>query len=1269
MTTSPSRPWRFQIDVGGTFTDCLVRDPSGRTRVIKVLSSGRVKGVAGEGSAPGTIVDPSLASWPDGFFEGWQLRPAGGEGRSHVVEGFDGATGTLRLDSAEGPAETGRFELSCGESAPLIAIRLAMGLKPTDRIGPLELRLGTTRATNALLERKGARTALLVTRGFRDLLAIGNQDRPRLFDLSARRNPPLYSWSVELDERLDKDGRVLRPLDEEQARRELQRLRREGCESLAVCLLHSWRDPRHERRVEEIARAEGFEWVTLSSAVSSTIRIVPRADTTVADAYLSPVIHDYIRSISKCLDGSRVHLLTSSGGLVSPQMAGGKDLVLSGPAGGVTAVARIGRATDTPKVIGFDMGGTSTDVCRWDGGLEYEYETEKAGVRLVTPMLAIETVAAGGGSVCGFDGYRLTVGPESAGATPGPACYGSGGPLTITDMNLLLGRILPESFPFDLDRGALDQRIEERIAEIGEATGRVYTPVELAEGYLRIANLHMAAAIRRISVARGYDMREYTLAAFGGAGGQHATAIAEELGIRRILIHPCAGILSAWGMEAARLKRFTVRTVLLPHRPEGLAEADGHFREMEHELSEELLREGVAPSAMSRPRQQADLRYKGQGTSITVDRQEDGGFSRAFVEAHQQLYGYTFDDRPVEIVSLRLELAEEEQEEEALPAVTRKHPAAAAGETTATFKGSPRRTLLFDRDAMPLESPIDGPALITEKTSVIVVDPGWTVTVRWDGILELVRTGTTIAHQEETAFETADPILLEILNSQLTAIATQMGATLRRTALSVNVKERLDYSCAVFTAGGDLVVNAPHMPVHLGSMSECVKRILDDLKSFHPGDVIVSNDPMSGGSHIPDVTVVTPVHDGSGALAFFVASRAHHAEIGGTRPGSMPPDSRNLAEEGVLLRNFKLVDRGRKRFAALRELLSSGPYPSRAPGENLADIQAQVAANRCGVREIQGMMAAWGEGLVLRYMEHIQEAAAGKARDCLRRLGNGVYSFADQMDDGAWIRVRIGIEEDSATIDFTGTSPVRPNNLNANRGIVTAAILYVFRSLIDEDIPLNAGVLEPLRVVLPECFLNPPEHDDPLQCAAVVGGNVETSQRIVDALLGALKVAAASQGTMNNLTFGDGRFGYYETICGGSGAGPGWVGTDAVHTHMTNTRLTDPEVLEAQYPVLLHHFGIRPDSGGRGRFSGGNGVIREMEFLAPVEVSMLSQRRVFAPWGLQGGGAAKAGRNLLRRAGDRDYTEMPGCFSEPVEAGTRLRIETPGGGGFLPEGE
>ena len=1311
--------WQFSIDVGGTFTDVVARRPDGRLVTHKLLSSGAVRGEGVVGHDGRSIDDPARAGEPNDFWVGYRAAliasPSrdrqGAESSTAMVTAFDSATGRLRLQTPHPISECpplASYELRSGEEAPVVAIRILMGLRLDQPIGAVDVRLGTTRATNALLERKGARTAFVTTKGFGDVLKIGYQDRPELFKLDIRKRDELAETVIEIDERLAANGEVLSAPDEAEVREQLAAVRAAGIEALAICLLHSHVNPAHEQMVARIAESMGFMQVSASSRVSRLERIVPRGDTTVADAYLGSVVGEYVASLRRSMPDARIHLMTSNGGLIESSSAGGKDTILSGPAGGVVGCAFASRAAGFSRTIGFDMGGTSTDVCRIEPPpreFEYQHETVKAGVRIMTPMLAVETVASGGGSICSFDGQKLTVGPHSAGADPGPACYGRGGPLTITDMNLILGRVAADHFPFALDLGAVKSLAEELCAEVNSATGSTLTPVRLAEGFVRIANANMAATIRRISIAKGYDPREYVLTCFGGAGGQHACAIARVLGIPRVLCSPFAGVLSALGIGRAEVKRLGERSVALPLGEETFERLHGTAVEMASELRRSLVEDGVDPKCIAEPKVSLDLCYIGQATVLTVFADSVEAARQSFARQHQQLYGYCHDVRDIEARVVRVELNAKPEEIESLesenpggdvaPADTgssgtklaariatplrpplERGEAGSRGQKPAareefntelramTVGGEERMAPLYLCGQLKAGMTVDGPAMIIEDTSTIVVDTEWRAEVKDGGAIVLTDRSTSTRTREHVSTQ-VDPIQLELFNNQFAAIAEQMGVTLRRTALSTNVKERLDFSCAIFDPRGDLVVNAPHIPVHLGGMSECVKCLRDDVGGFRPGDVYITNDPFRGGSHLNDVTVVTPVHDERGKrLLFFVASRAHHAEIGGMRPGSMPPGSTCLAEEGVLIRAFQWIRDGRSREAELRSLLEAPPYPSRSPDENLADIAAQVAANRTGVCELQAMVARYGVEVVHAFMGHIQSAAQAKMRDAIRRLPDGERRFEDGLDDGSPIRLALTVAGDSAVLDFTGTGPVLRGNLNANRAIVSSAVLYCFRCLIDEDIPLNAGVLAPIRIILPECFLNPVGDADPRKCPAVAGGNVETSQRVVDTIFGAMGVVAASQGTMNNLLMGNDRFGYYETICGGAGAGPGFDGAEAVHTHMTNTRLTDPEVLESRYPVRLIRFAIRHGSGGAGQFRGGCGVVREFEFLEPLDVSIISQRRTIGPYGVLGGQCGRGGRNVLIRAGGAAVEVLPSIASVTVNAGDRLTIETPGGGAW-----
>jgi len=1314
-----SSMWQFWIDVGGTFCDCMGRATDGSLVRAKVLSSGATKGTIDASSDRSTIADSARDGEPDDFWQGYTFHLVDGAGdaafQSVVERSMSGGRLALATPLTVEPAPGAAYELRAEQEAPLLAIRRALGLRLIAPLPPLEIRLGTTRGTNALLTRRGARTAFITTRGFADVLAIGYQNRPKLFQLAIEKPVPLYSAVVEIDERLAADGAVLRAPGESRVRQQLQQLLAEGVESLAVCLLHADRQPCHEHLVEHIATELGFREISISSRVAPLVKIVPRGDTTVVDAYLTPVLRDYVSAIRAQLSGQRLRLLTSAGGLVDADHFVGKDSILSGPAGGVVGLAQAAKAAGIQRAIGFDMGGTSTDVSRFDGQFEYQYETEKAGVRIVAPMMAIETVAAGGGSVCRFDGVKLVVGPDSAGADPGPASYGRGGPLAITDVNLLLGRIPAGRFPFPLNRRAAADRLERTAAAIAVATGRPMNAHELAEGFFRVANANMAAAIRSVSVAKGVDPRDDTLVAFGGAAGQHACAVAEELSIRRILSHPDAGILSAYGIGQADVVRHAVAGIDVPFSADALVETEQLLARLLSVARRQVLDEGIPPDRVETTKR-LDVRYQGTDATLTIAWTGGQNMRERFEAVHRRLYGFIMPQRELVLAAARVEVIGRTAEPIQPSRSVGRTPAEADQSAPLFYQGAWHQASIYDREKLRPGSLVRGPAIVAEAIATTVIDPGWEAEVLSGGELLLlgsacravpVSTSAALQVRPGKADLHPDPVLLEIFNNRFAGIAERMGITLRNTSLSVNIKERLDFSCAIFTAEGKLVVNAPHIPVHLGAMSHTVRHLIRENPDPRAGDVLLTNDPYAGGSHLPDVTVVTPVHDANGKrLLFFTACRAHHAEIGGTEPGSMPPDSKSLAEEGVLLRNFKLIDAGRPRLDELAQLLRTAEYPSRAVEDNLADVMAQAAANRQGVEELQALVASESMEVVVSYMMHIQKAAERKMRSAIARLATtrsmGIqpvqYQFTDYLELAARgnrppqsvpIAAAITISGDEAVIDFTGTAPVVPGNLNATPAIVSAAVMYVLRCLIDEDIPLNDGIMAPVKIILPECLLNPPRHDDPRRCAAVVGGNVEISQRIVDVLLGALGLAAASQGTMNNLLIGDETFGYYETICGGAGAvgnigfptrvpgiaigaieqgleahATGFDGADAVHTHMTNTRLTDAEVLERRYPVRLQEFSIRRGSGGAGRYRGGDGVIRRIEFLKRLTVSILSQRRgPHPPYGLSGGQPGHLGRNrLIRKNGE--VRELPGQVRFVAEPGDVLVMETPGGGGW-----
>jgi 5-oxoprolinase (ATP-hydrolysing) len=1227
------------------------------------------------------IVDRGLAGSVRHLWRGYRfaLLDDGGGGLEvfeTMVVDSNPEDGTLRLaESLPAMAVGQRYLLSTGEHAPVVAIRFLLGIPGDESIGQVDVRLGTTRGTNALLTRTGARVGLLTTRGLADGLEIAYQDRPRLFELNIRKPGRLYEVACEVDERLAADGSILTGMDEQQLQRDLHNLRATGVESLAICFLHSYINPIHELRAQELAVEAGFAQVSVSHQIAQTLGWIARSDTTVVDAYLSPVLSDYLNEIRQSLgEGSRLQMLTSAGDLVGAARFRGKDSVLSGPAGGVVGFAFAAETAGFETAIGFDMGGTSTDVSRYDGFFDRQFETEKAGVRIVSPMMSIETVAAGGGSICGFDGVKLTVGPSSAGADPGPACYGRGGPLTVTDVNLLLGKLQASRLPFELDRSAAEQRIDE-LRQLVERGGHNYDRRQLAEGLLQIANNNIVQAIRSVSVAKGVDPSSYVLAAFGGAAGQHSCAVAEALGIQKVLLHPDAGVLSAWGIGAARAAQHTQRAVYEP-----LSQCGENLADWIDQLGQQAVAQLRADQERELETTQQcwlDLRYLGtQATLALAWTAADAHLEDEFHDTHSRRYGYR-RKLPVEVVRLRVEASEQTESRRVTSRDVAGTIVTPDEQVEVFFRGEEHATSVIHRDELATGDIVDGPALITEPHTTIVIDPGWRARRLSQGELlveppdgddkssrhtpSAVRLKSANRHGK---VDIADPIYLEILHNHFAAIADQMGIALRDTSVSVNVKERLDFSCALFTSRGDLIANAPHVPVHLGAMSETVKAIDASFPEMKPGDAFISNDPYRGGSHLPDITVVSPVFLAADPRpAFFVANRAHHAEIGGIVPGSMPPNSTTLDEEGVLLSNLRLAQGGVPDWDLIEQRLSTARFPSRNVADNLADIAAQLSANHRGIAGLEDMVAQYSDQIVRRYAQFVLDASATKMRRALRRIEPGVREFRDTLDNGALVQVCVEFQGEMVTLDFSGSSPVLTGNLNANRAITTAAVMYCMRLFLDEDVPLNQGVLEPVEIKLPPCFLNPAPHSDPALSPAVAGGNVETSQRVVDVVLGAFGLAAASQGTMNNLTFGNERFGYYETIGGGEGATACGNGASAVHTHMTNTRLTDPEVFECRLPVRLWKFAIRHGSGGGGEFRGGDGLIREIEFLEPLDVALLTNRRFTnVPYGMAGGDAGLSGENLLiDRSGER---LLPAVVQVKVTPGDRLRISTPGGGGW-----
>jgi 5-oxoprolinase (ATP-hydrolysing) len=1119
------------------------------------------------------------------------------------------------------------------------------------------IHLGTTVATNALLERKGAKLALLTTKGLRDQLRIGVQARPKLFVRQIVLPEQLYAAVIEIDERIGAQGEVLSPLNLDAAMPAMRKAVAAGAVSAAVVLMHGYRYPAHEQAVAKAAREAGFTHVSTGHEVSPLMKFVPRAGTTVADAYLSPVLNAYIDELAQELgpvarDG-RLKFMRSDGGLSAAGHFRAKDAILSGPAGGVVGQAATAKASGFSRSIGFDMGGTSTDVSRFDGEYERLTESEIAGVKLRVPMLAIHTVAAGGGSILTLEGGRMRAGPESAGSDPGPACYRRGGPLTVTDANVMTGRLSPAHFPAIFGPGGdrpLDADIvREKFMALSAASDK--TPEELAGGFLDIAVANMAEAIKRISVQRGYDVRDYVLNAFGGAGGQLACRVADALGMREIMVHPLASLLSAYGIGMAETRAVRDLAVESGFTESLIKGMRSRIEEMRRQAEYEVRAQGAATVETSAT---FNIRYVGSDTALPVALAGFDAMRAAFAEAHRRRFGFWSEDRALMLESVSIQAVggtAAAPSHEANPA-----PLSAAHSATRIFAlGAWRDAPVVSKAAMRAGETIPGPALVVEPYSTIVVDPGWAAAIDAQNALILTRVEAVAKQKRSTA---RDPVMLEIANARFMSIAEQMGATLEKTASSVNIKERLDFSCAIFNRAGELIANAPHMPVHLGSMGDSVTAIIrKHAGAFRPGDAYILNAPYDGGTHLPDVTVVMPVFE-DGRLAYFTAARGHHADIGGTTPGSMPPDSKSIHDEGIVFEGERILRDGILDEAGLRQALARRPFPARDPDRNLADLKAQIAACAKGAEELQTLGRDWGADVVDAYMGHVLDDAEERTREVIGRLQNG--SFRHEMDDGAQIAVSIAVDRAARTaiVDFTGTSPQRPNNFNAPRPVTQAAVLYAFRCLVDSEIPLNAGCMRPLTIVAPEgSMLNP------VSPAAVVAGNVETSQAVTDTIFAAMGVMAACQGTMNNLTFGNDRVQYYETICGGAGAGPQWDGASAVHTHMTNSRLTDPEVLEWRFPVILRRFEIRARSGGAGAHSGGDGAIREIEFREPMDVSILSTRRATAPFGLFGGGDAALGRNAIRRSnGQTD--QLPGCARTQVAAGDIVVIETPGGGGW-----
>lgn len=1195
--------WQFWIDRGGTFTDIVARRPDGQLVTHKLLSDN-----------------------PE------QYRDAAVAGIRHVLG------------------------VAAGEPLPAQAIEAVEAVK-----------MGTTVATNALLERKGEPTALAITRGFRDALRIAYQNRPRLFDRHIVLPELLYTQVVEIDERMGAHGEVVQPLDEAAARAGLQHAYEQGLRALAIVFMHGYRHTAHEAAVARIAREIGFTQISTSHETSPMMKLVARGDTTVVDAYLSPILRRYVDQVASELPGVNLQFMQSNGGLTDARAFQGKDSILSGPAGGIVGMVRASRLAGFEKIIGFDMGGTSTDVSHYAGEFERVFETQVAGVRMRAPMMSIHTVAAGGGSILHFDGSRYRVGPDSAGANPGPASYRRGGPLAVTDCNVMLGKIQPAHFPKlfgpnadeALDVETVRARFAEMAEQIFDATGDRRTPEQVAEGFIQIAVGNMANAIKQISVQRGHDVTEYALTSFGGAGGQHACLVADALGMKTVFIHSLAGVLSAYGMGLA--DQSAMREQAVEEKLGAGGDLDARLDALADAARKELLGQGVGAERIDVIRR-VHLRYEGTDSALLVDFGSVEAMQAQFEAAYKRRFSFLMPSRALVVEAVSVEaLGRSEAPPDTVVDSSGQAGTPAASERVRMFgDGEWRDTGIYRRAAIHPGDVIKGPAIVAENNATTVVEAGWQAEVTPYNHLVLKR--VEALPERRAIGTTADPVMLEIFNNLFMSIAEQMGLRLQNTAYSVNIKERLDFSCAIFDASGNLVANAPHMPVHLGSMGESIKTVMrENAGRMRAGDVYVLNDPYNGGTHLPDVTVISPVFDEAGAdILFYVGSRGHHADIGGTTPGSMPPDSHHIEHEGVLINNFKLVDGadGVLRESEARALLLGARYPARNPDQNMADLRAQVAANQKGVEELHRMVAHFGLDVVRAYMGHVQDNAEEAVRRVIGALKDGAFTV--ELDNGAHIDVAIRVDRDarSAEIDFTGTSAQLDNNFNAPSAVCMAAVLYVFRTLVEDEIPLNGGCLKPLKVTIPPGSMLNPHYP-----ASVVSGNVETSTCITNALYGALGVMAASQGTMNNFTFGNAKYQYYETISGGSGAGEGFDGTDVVQTNMTNSRLTDPEILEFRFPVRLESYAIRAGSGGAGRWKGGNGGVRKLRFLEPMTAAILSNNRMYAPFGMAGGEPAARGVNSVVRV-DGSIEQVGHIGKVEMAAGDVFVIETPGGGGY-----
>lgn len=1254
--------WKIWIDTGGTFTDCIAHDPKGHRYRLKVLSKSALRGRILEQISPSTFKIKINWDTQKNIFKGYDFRVLGKKHLPLKILQIDFSNQTITVDHHV-DIELKKvldFEISAGEEAPILAARLVTGTPLNKKLPLINMRLGSTIGTNALLERSGARTLLIVTGGFKDLLLIGNQQRPDIFSLNIPKKEPLYEKVYEVSERISAKGVCIKKLDETNINDLIKKLQKNKTESIAISFLHSYLNPSHEELVVRKLKEAGFKYITSSAKIAPVINYLNRTETSIVNAYLDPKVRKYLLNVFDNIPEGNLKVMTSAGGLVDYKHFLPKESLFSGPAGGIVGAAETARKANIPRIISFDMGGTSTDVARFDEKYEYQYETRVGGATIVSPSLCIETVASGGGSICSYDGMKFSVGPESAGSEPGPACYGAKGPLTITDVNLLLGRLDENNFGIPVNKALAREAFNTLIRD---AQSIQKNPESILEGFLRIVNETMATAIRKISINKGYDPSEYSLVSFGGAGGQHACDIAEILSINKVVVPYEAGLLSAVGMGNARIERFAIKQVLKTYKSvkEKLQEIIRNSGDQAFEMMKE---ENIPEKNIYIREVLIYARFIGQETSLEIIYDDPDNIPETFRNKYEKIYGHWIENRDIEIESIKVIAAEKDDKETYHPDQLNENFPHPLKYQKSWFGSSWEDVPVFVWEELNPGAKIKGPALIISKFSALMVKKSWhlTINIHNQAEMEFHQVKNEIYHNSSKQHNFDDSIQIELFTNRYISLAEEMGALLRRSSFSVNIKERLDYSCALLDNKGELIVNAPHIPVHLGGLGLCVRSIIKKFE-MKPGQVFITNHPGYGGSHLPDITLFAPVFDEEGILAGFVANRAHHAELGGSRPGSMPPDASNLLDEGKVIIPFCLVEQEQADWDGITAILNSDPYPTRSIEENIADLTGSLASIQAGSESLKRLCSMHGTSTIQYYMEYLKEYANQTLLKSLKLFQKKDLKATEFLDDGHRINVSISINDHGMSFDFNGSSGLHPGNMNATPAIVRSAVLYVLRLLVDEDIPLNEGLMRSVSINLPTGFLNPSFPDDLYKCPAVVGGNTETSQRLVDTLLKAFSISACSQGTMNNFLFGNSRFSYYETIGGGTGATKGHDGANAVHQHMTNTRITDPEILEFRYPVRLENFGIRKKSGGSGLWKGGNGIERTITFLEPLEVTVLTQHRKELPYGLKGGEPGQKGRQYIIRKNGK-IENLKGIDARHVNPGDAITILTPGGGGY-----